>query len=86
MTPGYQDKQTTEFNRDRLVKLPKGWEWIRVGDLAMGDIQTGPFGAQLHRSDKGWGALDQLDQSIIAKALRGELVPQDPSDEPVSYC
>ncbi len=26
--------------------------------------------------------LDQLDQSILAKAFRGELVPQDPNDEP----
>jgi len=25
------------------------------------------------------GALDQLDQSILAKAFRGDLVPQDPS-------
>jgi type I restriction enzyme S subunit len=29
-------------------------------------------------------ALDQLDQAIIAKAFRGELVPQDPSDEPAA--
>ena len=29
-------------------------------------------------------ALTQLDQSILAKAFRGELVPQDPRDEPAS--
>jgi type I restriction enzyme S subunit len=29
-------------------------------------------------------ALEQLDQSALAKAFRGELVPQDPNDEPAS--
>lgn len=29
-------------------------------------------------------SLTQLDQSILAKAFRGELVPQDPNDEPAS--
>lgn len=28
--------------------------------------------------------LDRLDQAILAKAFRGELVPQDPSDEPAN--
>lgn len=28
--------------------------------------------------------LTQLDQSILARAFRGELVPQDPNDEPAS--
>jgi len=29
-------------------------------------------------------SLDQLDQSILAKAFRGELVPQNPNDESAS--
>lgn len=28
--------------------------------------------------------IDRLDQSVLAKAFRGELVPQDPDDEPAS--
>jgi type I restriction enzyme S subunit len=28
--------------------------------------------------------IDKLSQSILAKAFRGELVPQDPNDEPAS--
>ncbi len=27
--------------------------------------------------------VDKLTQSVLAKAFRGELVPQDPNDEPV---
>jgi type I restriction enzyme, S subunit len=30
------------------------------------------------------GELNQLDRSILAKAFRGELVPQDPNDEPAA--
>ena len=28
--------------------------------------------------------LDRLDERVLAKAFRGELVPQDPNDEPAS--
>lgn len=35
-------------------------------------------------SDSMESSLMQLDQSILAKAFRGELVPQDPNDEPAS--
>jgi type I restriction enzyme S subunit len=33
---------------------------------------------------EAYDSLDQLDQTILAKAFRGELVPQDPSDEPAA--
>lgn len=32
-----------------LPKLPKNWMWTRIDWLC--DVQTGPFGTQLHRSD-----------------------------------
>ena len=33
-----------------LPKLPEKWSWIRLGNLA-NDIQIGPFGSLLHKSD-----------------------------------
>lgn len=36
------------------------------------------------RYQKAKAHIDKLTQSILAKAFRGELVPQDPTDEPIS--
>jgi type I restriction enzyme S subunit len=34
--------------------------------------------------EQGLARLDRLDQAILARAFLGELVPQDPNDEPAS--
>ncbi|MEX2693373.1 hypothetical protein [Rhizobium mongolense] len=33
---------------------------------------------------RSFALIDRLESAILAKALRGELVPQDPNDEPAS--
>jgi len=45
--------------------------------FARADILEAQVAATRHR-------LEQVDQAILARAFRGELVPQDPSDEPAS--
>lgn len=37
-----------------------------------------------HEAGSARTLVDRLDQAVLAKAFRGELVPQDPSDEPAS--
>jgi type I restriction enzyme S subunit len=37
-----------------------------------------------HKADNARKLIDQLDEAVLTKAFRGELVPQDPNDEPAS--
>lgn len=62
-----------------LPPLPEQTEIVRrVQHLfAMADAMEAEFAAAQR-------SVDQLDQSLLATAFRGELVPQDPSDEPAS--
>lgn len=42
------------------------------------------FSKQRIEIDRALALLDRLESSLLAKAFRGELVPQDPTDEPAS--
>jgi len=67
---------------DMEFPLPPLEEQAEIGRRARGALgQITRLEGKLHAS---FADLDQLDQSILAKAFRGELVPQDPNDEPAS--
>ena len=65
---------------DGKPELPPGWSWCSVGQLCLGNIQTGPFGAQLHNTDfqksgvpiiaignVRWGHLDLTDVDCVSE-------------------
>jgi type I restriction enzyme, S subunit len=54
-------------------------ELLRIVNMCMSTLQ------KLDRENiEATDSLDFLDRSILAKAFRGELVPQDPNDEPAA--
>lgn len=79
---------TTMVNLNQGVLL--GLE-IFLPDLAVQKLIVAKVTATFAEIDR-WTAdaaaarrlLDRLDQGVLAKAFRGELVPQDPADEPAS--
>ncbi len=64
------------------VAFPPLEEQVRIADLLSEARVSGSSVESECAESKS--ALTQLDQSILAKAFRGELVPQDPRDEPAS--
>lgn len=62
-----------------LIAISQQQQIVRRIDHAFAAIDRLAVEAQSARD-----ALDKLDQAILAKAFRGELVPQDPNDEPAS--
>jgi type I restriction enzyme S subunit len=59
--------------------LPEQREIVRVLEVAFAWIDRLASEAGSARK-----LIDRLDQAVLAKAFRGELVPQDPADEPAS--
>ncbi len=62
-----------------VAPLEEQAEIVRRIDIAFAEIDRLAAEATAARR-----LLDRLDQAILAKAFRGELVPQDPNDEPAS--
>lgn len=68
--------------RDLLVPLPPLSEQNEIVRRVEALFKTAD--ALEARYQKAKAHVDKLTQSILAKAFRGELVPQDPNDEPAS--
>jgi type I restriction enzyme S subunit len=65
-----------------LIPIPPLLEQQEIVRRVEGLFKTADALEARYRTAKAH--VDQLTQSILAKAFRGELVPQDPNDEPAS--
>jgi type I restriction enzyme, S subunit len=78
---GLQHIHLVDLRRDFIPVAPahERSEIVRRGRAALAWIDRLASEATSARK-----LIDHLDQAVLAKAFRGELVPQDPKDEPAS--
>ena len=81
-TAGNMPKISGKTLKSLPVLMPRDANFQRVNeqiDRAFSWINTVPSDVSKAKS-----LLEHLDQAVLTKAFRGELVPQDPSDEPAT--
>jgi type I restriction enzyme, S subunit len=79
---GVQPNLNLSMIKSTLVPLPPMNEQIEICSIVEHCMLTADNIKQQHQQAET--QLETLNQSILAKAFRGELVPQDPNDEPAS--
>jgi type I restriction enzyme, S subunit len=81
ITGSAQPKLTQKsLNRIPIAVAPKPEQHEIINRLAAAFTRMDQLATEATRAT---ALLDRLDQATLAKAFRGELVPQDPNDEPV---
>jgi type I restriction enzyme S subunit len=74
------------FNKQDLADLTVPVPALSSQDLAIAEIEEAfaQIDTLASAARSARERLDKLDRAVLAKAFRGELVPQDPKDEPAS--
>jgi type I restriction enzyme S subunit len=71
-----------KFLRASFLPVPPLCEQKRIAESL--DRSSLRSGVMTHEATRALALLDHLERSILTRAFRGELVPQDPADEPAA--